>query len=314
MKEIPMKTNKLMLYTVGLLMPFTVAAASAADAPKLKFTFTDVHANKTAKETDTYAVNNKGVIAGDYIDSAGVQHGMILDGKKLTTVDNKKNCEPSTIEFSGINDADTAAGYCFSVKTGLYEGFTYAKSTKKFAAISFPGSYATQADGINDQGDVTGGYTDTAGAEHGFVKKGKKYTRIDVKGATNTYAEGINNKEWIILNTTTTPGNCPCAGYLLKPGEKPMRIKDPKEGSKGNDLNGINNKGDIVGVYYDTNNHPVGLLALYHGGKYSYHNVKDPKADNSTRADGLNDKLEIVGRYGTAKNPNIGFKAIPKTE
>ena len=68
----------------------TFVAVGIASAPPLTFTFSDVHSTKTATETDSYAVNNSGVIAGDYIDSAGVQHAFTLAGKKLTTVDRKE--------------------------------------------------------------------------------------------------------------------------------------------------------------------------------------------------------------------------------
>ena len=200
LQEIPMKTNKTMLCVLGSMLLFTVAAASAADAPKLTFTFKDVHANKTAIETDTYGVNNAGVIVGDYVDAKNVQHGMILDGTKLTSVD-KTDCQSvggsiDSIGFYSINSAGTVAGECVNIKTHRYEGFTYAKG--KFTPIRFPKSYGTQAYGINDKGDVVGDYYDSAGKTHGFVKKGSKYTRLDVKGG-NTVAWGINNKGWITL-------------------------------------------------------------------------------------------------------------------
>jgi hypothetical protein len=126
-------------------------------ASPLTFTFSDVHANKTATETDTFAVNNAGAIAGDYVDAKGIQHGMILAGKKLTTIDHK-NCSNTggfaagAIAFYGINKARAAAGWCTSTKTGFYEGFVYASG--KFSGVNFPKSNGTQAIGINDKGDV----------------------------------------------------------------------------------------------------------------------------------------------------------------
>ena len=50
---------------LGVVLVLTFVAVGIASAPKLTFTFSDVKANKTALETDTYAVNNSGVIAGD---------------------------------------------------------------------------------------------------------------------------------------------------------------------------------------------------------------------------------------------------------
>jgi hypothetical protein len=57
----------------------------------------------------------------------------------------------------------------------------------------------------------------------------------------------------------------------------------------------------------------VGFLYRYKPhGKGTYRSLRDPKADNNTRADGLNDNLEIVGRYSPASGANVGFKATPK--
>jgi len=68
---------------LGVLLVLTFVAVGIAAAPPLTFTYSDVHANSKALETDTYGVNNAGVIVGDYVDSASVQHGMILAGKKV---------------------------------------------------------------------------------------------------------------------------------------------------------------------------------------------------------------------------------------
>jgi hypothetical protein len=83
----------------------------------LTFTFSDVHANKTAMETDTFAVNNAGTIAGDCVAAKGVQHGMILAGKKLTTINDidkdrvtSGGFTSGAIAFYGINSAGAAAG------------------------------------------------------------------------------------------------------------------------------------------------------------------------------------------------------------
>ena len=43
---------------LGVLLVLTFVAVGIASAPPLTFTYSDVHANKTATETDTYAVNN----------------------------------------------------------------------------------------------------------------------------------------------------------------------------------------------------------------------------------------------------------------
>jgi hypothetical protein len=302
-EEKPVKKSML-----GGLVVLMFVAVGIAAAPPLTFTFSDVHANKTATETDSYAVNNAGMIAGDYVDAKSVQHGMILAGKKLTTV-NRKNCvttggfSAGAIAFYGINNAGAAAGWCISTKTGLDEAFVYASG--KFTAVKFPKSTGTQAYGINDKGDVVGLYFDSSGVQHGFVKKGTKYTSIDVTGDTSTEAWGINNKGQIAVFAIRSAGGY--EGFVYN-GKTFKKISDPNEGASGTIVRDVNNKGDIAGAYFDSSGFEVGFLR--HGGKY--YDVKDPNANNNTRPDGLNDKLEIVGRYSPTTNVNVGFKAITK--
>jgi len=292
---------------LGVLLVLMFVAVSIAAAPPLTFTFSDVHANKTALETDSFAVNTAGAIAGDYVDSASVQHAMILAGKKLTTV-NHANCVTTggfgagAIAFYGINSAGAAAGWCTSTKTGLYTGFVYAHG--KFTAINYPKSNGTQAIGINDKGDVVGLYLDSSSVQHGFVKKGAKYTTIDVSGGTSSEAWGINDKGQIAVFALGSSGyeSFIYNGKTFKP------ISDPNAGTSGTIIRDVNDKGDAAGAYFDTNGFEVGFL--FHGNKY--YDVKDPSANNNTRPDGLNDKLEIVGRYTPTSGANVGFKATTK--
>jgi hypothetical protein len=284
---------------LGVLLVLTFVAVGIAAAPPLTFTFSDVHATKTATETDTYGVNAAGAIAGDYLDSAGVQHGMILAGKKLTTVNNK-NCAAATLAFYGINSAGTVVGWCVSTKTGLDIGFSYAKG--KFTAVNFPKNSGMQPTGINDKGDIVGLYFDSAGVQHGFSKIGTKYAKIDVKGETTAAAWGINNKGQITVYAVNSAGDFDA---FLKTGTKFKNINDPKaKGTLGTVVHTPNNKGDIDGTYYDSSGNTHGWLL--HAGKY--YDVND--TPTLTRADGLNDKLEMVGRYTPSTGGNIGFKCI----
>jgi hypothetical protein len=292
---------------LGVLLVLTFVAVGIAAAPPLTFTFSDVIANKTATETDSYGVNNAGVIVGDYVDASGVQHGMILAGKKLTTVNNK-TCQTTgatagSIAFYAINKAGAAVGWCINSTTGIDEGFVYAKG--KFTAINFPKSTGTQATGINDKGEVVGLYLDSSAVQHGFSKIGKKYKTIDVSGDTSTAAYGVNNAGQVCVYAFNSAG-----GYdsFLYNGKTFKKIADPNAGTAGTVCHAPNNKGDIAGTYFDASGFAVGFL--YHGGKYF--DLKDPKASNSTRNDGINDKLEMVGRYTPTAGGNFGYKVITK--
>ena len=295
---------------LGALAVLMFVAVGIAAAPPLTFTFSDVHAKRTATETDTFAVNNAGMIAGDYVDANNVQHGMILAGTKLTTInDVDHDCVTSggfgagAIAFYGINSAGAAAGWCTSTKTGRYEGFVYAGG--KFSGVNVPNANGTQAMGINDKGDVVGLYLDSGSVQHGFVKKGTKYKSIDVAGATNTEAWGINNSGQITVFAVASTG-----GYesFLYNGTTFKKISDPNASTTGTIARIVNNKGDVAGAYFNSAGAEVGFLL--HNGKY--YDVVDPKANNVTKPDGLNDTLEIVGRYTSTSGATVGFKATTK--
>jgi hypothetical protein len=292
---------------LGVLLVLTFVAVGIAAAPPLTFTYSDVHSKKTALETDSYAVNNFGTIAGDYVDSNGVQHGMLLGRKGETATLDYKKCS-STTAFYGINDSCTLAGWCVS-SSGVQIGFTWSEDTGKFTDINFPNGTGTEVTGINDRGDVVGLYFDSGGVQHGFVKKaGGSYQSIDVPGDTSTVAWGINNMGQITVYATNSSGQF---DSFLYNGKTFKNIDNPKaKGGLGTVVHtpAPNNAGDIDGTYYDSSGNEHGWLL--HAG--AYYDVEDPNGPNVSRADGLNDKLEIVGRYTPSAGGNIGFKATTK--
>jgi hypothetical protein len=292
-----------------LLLTTVFACVAIAQAPQLTFTFSNVKANKTATETDSYGINNAGTIAGDYIDTKSVQHGMILAGKKLTTVDNKTCLTTGgvtgAIAFYAINSAGAAVGWCTSTKTGLNQAFVYSRG--KFTSVKFPKSNGTEATGINDKGWVVGLYLDSSNVQHGFVKKGAKYTKVDVKGDTSADVYGINNAGDMTVYALNSSG-----GYdsFIYNGKNFKKVGYPKAGPGGSVAHAANNKGDVDGTYYDSKGDVHGWLL--HSGKY--YALNDPtgcKCD--TRDDGINDTLEMVGRYSTSLGgASIGFKVVTK--
>jgi len=284
---------------LGVLLVLTIAAVGIAAAPPLTFTFKDIHATKTALETDTYAVNDFGTIAGDFVDSSGIQHGMI-HGVPTTSFDYSK-CG-SGIAAYGINRDCTVAGWC-TTTAGVFIGFTRTKDGT-FTDVNYPNGTGTEATGINDKGDVVGLYFDSTGIQHGFLKKaGGGYQSIDVPNESTAAAWGINNAGQITVYAVNSSGEF---DSFLYNGKTFKNINDPNaNGTLGTVVHTPNNKGDISGTYYDSSGNTHGWLL--HGG--TYYDVNDPNGANLSRADGLNDKLEIVGRYTPSTGGNVGYKA-----
>ncbi|HEX3652130.1 MAG TPA: hypothetical protein VHU18_04825 [Rhizomicrobium sp.] len=105
---------------------------------------------KNLPSTNPRQINNNNVVAGGYIDSTGIQHGFVLDGKKLTSFDAPGAVGVTTAE--GINDNGQVAGL-YTDSGGNRHAFEYTVSTGKFKSIDpGDGSFAQEAWGINNKG------------------------------------------------------------------------------------------------------------------------------------------------------------------
>jgi probable HAF family extracellular repeat protein len=107
---------------------------------------------KNLTSTNPRQINDNGVVAGGYIGSDGIQHGFVLDGKKLTSFDVPGSVGVTTAE--GINDAGQVSGL-YTDSTGSRHAFVYDVSTGNFKSIDpGDGSSAQEAWGINNKGMV----------------------------------------------------------------------------------------------------------------------------------------------------------------
>jgi uncharacterized membrane protein len=70
--------------------------------------------------------------------------------------------------------------------------------------VHVPGSVLTYAFGINNRGEITGGYYDTAGTQRGFVFERGRYRTIAPPGRTENAAWGINDRGEIVVPEPTT--------------------------------------------------------------------------------------------------------------
>jgi hypothetical protein len=295
-----MKIRKFSTFFFVLAVALLTVNAVAQPGPTFKFA--DVKA-KGATETDSYAVNDKGTIAGDYIDSAGTQHGMILAGKTLTSFDGPSGS--TAIAAYGINTSNVVVGYYLD-SNGVPTSFAYSNGT--FTPIAYPKAAATEATGINDNGWIVGSYFDAKGVEHGFYFDTKKYHAVNVKGATTTVGWAINNKNTMTMYTVDSSG-LPVDGFLLN-GKKFTNVDVPSYTE--NALHAISNNGDLDYTVFDSSSNRHGVLYQASTGTFTV--FDDPKGVNSTRADGINVSLTMVGRYSPASGtpPNAGFKVTTK--
>jgi probable HAF family extracellular repeat protein len=124
-----------------------------------------------------------------------------------------------------------------------------------FTTIDFPGATLTNAQGINDQGEIVGFYTDSAGRTHGFLQRGGNIRSIDFPRADATQALGIG-PTGDIVGTYQRPGEAgpiagaiPIHGFLMTRRGGFFKVDYP--GHKYTIAQRILPDGTILGCYHD---------------------------------------------------------------
>src|SRR6516164_3084931 len=82
----------------------------------------------------------------------------------------------------------------------------FADSIYSFTTIDPPGALSTEANGINDSGQIVGDFWDGLNLHGFFLDVGGSFTTIDPPGATLTRPTGINNSGQIVGEFTDAIG------------------------------------------------------------------------------------------------------------
>jgi hypothetical protein len=109
-------------------------------------------------------INDKGVIAGFYVNGSAVNGFVRAADGTITTFDPH---DSEATEAYGINNKDAVVGFYY---TGTIHGFVRNKAGK-VRKFDPPGSTTTEPWGINARGVIAGQYIDSEGIYHGFIRK-----------------------------------------------------------------------------------------------------------------------------------------------
>jgi hypothetical protein len=226
-----------------------------------------------ATQTQAIGINSRTFpdIVGFYTDAnTGFTHGFLDHDGEQVAIDDPLGSTPHVTtpvqNLLGINDADQAAGF-WTDNNGHEHGFVVVLNTADLAnsafveipPSSFPGAVATQASNINDAGNVCGFWTDAKGNNHGFFGHlGGRYATFNVsipgQVVTSTSVFGCNNENQIVGSYTDVRGNVHgfiWTGGQFHPYDAPGSSQTAAFGVSGTFLNGINDRGDILGFFSD---------------------------------------------------------------
>ena len=178
------------------------------------------------------------------------------------------NAKPTQDDLNAVNNHDIAVGSYLN-GSDRYRGYTYNIKTRKFALVTKPGAPtggsapSLVAFGINNPGDVVGEYTASGGIINGFIKlTGGAFHTIAVPGAIETVALGVNDNDTVVGAYVDTSGSTTTIhGFIWRIGGSLTTMVDDPNANGITILYDINNKGDIVGSYIDSQDHTDGLLA-----------------------------------------------------
>ena len=237
-------------------------------------------------QTQMTGLNDVGVQVGYFYNTNnGVpvdnQFGFYLKDGKYTEVNNPKtptSTPPGILienQLIGVNDDNIAVGFYNDVK-GNSHGYTYNINNGKFSAdINDPNGVSTVAAAINNFGGIAGFYTDSGGTIHGFLDNHGQFKTVDAPGATETELLGFNDFG-VAVGFDVVANKM--HGIVYNSRTNSFTTLDDPNGIGATTLNGINDRGDIVGFYVDSNGNTDGLLAVpkFHGESVGWGAHADP--------------------------------------
>ncbi|HUB40020.1 MAG TPA: hypothetical protein VMA72_14310 [Streptosporangiaceae bacterium] len=225
-------------------------------------------------QTQVTGLNDIGYTVGFWVNKAGANFGFYKHNGQFHKVDfpGVPNSSPQMDQLLGVNDNRIAVGFYANAASPAANdrGFEYNIKTHKFSRIIQPGvghlnlkTPSLTAAAINNHNTVAGFYTTKSGVTDGFIKRASgQFVKLAYPGASMTQAFGINDSGLVVGAYTTGSGSSAQTwGFTWKSGHF-HKVNDP-HGIGSTIINGVNDRGDLVGFYMDAanNNNTDGFVA-----------------------------------------------------
>ena len=175
----------------------------------------------------------------------------------------------------------------------------------KFIAIDVNGSMNAVADGINNDGLVSGYYEDSNAAFHGFLWQDGAVSKVDYAGAAYTKLYSLNSRGVVIGFYGNSSGTAEHTVLYSAQGHNWATLPDIA-GYPYNEGYGINDDGVAVGNAFTSSGNSVAWIWVPSTASYSFFAVPGA-AEYSTSPSGLNDKGQVAGYFADASGVYHGF-------
>jgi hypothetical protein len=208
-------------------------------------------------------LDNEGITVGFWADTAGDNFGFYCSHHHSHTVVFPGGAGGKTHvnQLLGVNDHGVAVGFYTDGK-GVNHGYSYSIPKHRYHALGVSGDTNVTAAGINNLGDVAGFATNGGGTVEAFLRRSDGRTfHLNYPGASSTQAFGLNNGDEVVGSYMLGTGNSATThGFVWSPGLGFGNVDDPN-GIGATTINGVNDRGTLVGFYTDSTGNVDGLLA-----------------------------------------------------
>lgn len=154
-------------------------------------------------------INGSGEIVGSYSDSTGLTYGYLLTKHGYTTF---KVSMAQLVVATGINDNGMLVYWAVNGLTGVTTSYLYNIKTRQSTTIDVPGASNSLAQSINNEGDVSYQWSDSAGNSHGALYHQGKYYKFDYPRSASNYAAGLNDRN-MLVGAYEAASNGPFSAY-----------------------------------------------------------------------------------------------------
>jgi len=201
----------------------------------------------------------------------------------------------TTVDYPGATDTRLLGINAHNEAVGTYldpvgnpHGFRLKAGA--FTSAEPVGAVLSQARAINDAGTITGWFQEGSGAIHGFVFQNDAFSVFDVPGAAHSQGLGINNRGDIV-GAYDTGDISTSIGFVWRNGRF-TTFEVPGSAPGTTSALGINDEGQVVGLYADALDNAHGYLRSRGG----FQTIDLPQSD-STLTTGINEDGSVVGNY-----------------
>jgi hypothetical protein len=247
-------------------------------------------------------INEIGDIVGEFIDSSGVVRGFtrFVNGNFSAPIVDPNDTVGFT-EGRGINNFRKVVGD-YAATDGTLHSFSLFGN--HFTEYDVPNAVQTNLLGINELGDLTGGFDpDGGGVFQGFIDRRGTITSFSVPNAASTFTYELNDTRRLAVGYYIDASGILHGYYRDHNGTLHFPIDPP--GSVATVLFGVGDTNFVVGRYADAAGATHGLFFVPPDNFFTF----DYPGSTFTSLNGINLFGFICGRFNDAAGIGHGFIA-----